>query len=634
MQGSRVDNHKSPELTDLAFGSSRKIQPKAKIQAAKKSPAAEPAGFSSAVAKAIQHRKMAPAKTKPATVQPKPREPLHEHSAERDYPETRSARTSPPASSKTGGIHSHPTGTGHAKSDRTHADAEQADKPGEKTPSPQISPLASRKMDNRKPASEADDARNEEECPIENPSDARETQDPTAISEWDSALAMVVEDPDADTDENDIPWENAPPEPSGTGERDLSLAVIPTEDETDASPAFLPAANPVLGRANPVPLQTAQNQELIQEGDGEEETSILLNEKTVSLPADGKAPAGEGKYGAIAAVDGDEKISAVRDGGDLAVRFDGSAKNPAATSRLPDGKPRLENQDGEIAASAQAPAERPLAFPSGPMAMEGKNRPGTHPDALRLFHTHIRPGEEIEVEVAPMAKTEKTDVPAAGLRPAGQGMTADTSPGQSGLANDQNPQQGRQEFGLGHHFGDRLQNTAGDAPSGTAFSSQLASSSGRPEGMMEARLQEINALLRREIDARTATLIQKGSEEIHMQLMPEHLGRIRVALAMKDGSVNAHIQVQSEAARQSVDQGLQQLREGLALHGLKIENLSVSVEDRHAGLFNPDGNDGRGFFRERHSGSRENGAPAHSGDDMDEIRSIRYLGYNTMETIG
>ncbi|MEO6097886.1 MAG: flagellar hook-length control protein FliK, partial [Fibrobacteria bacterium] len=48
----------------------------------------------------------------------------------------------------------------------------------------------------------------------------------------------------------------------------------------------------------------------------------------------------------------------------------------------------------------------------------------------------------------------------------------------------------------------------------------------------------------------------KNGDEISVQLSPDHLGKVRVSLEMKDGSMAARISVESDAVRQQVEAGL------------------------------------------------------------------------------
>ncbi|MDB5102709.1 MAG: flagellar hook-length control protein [Fibrobacteres bacterium] len=129
---------------------------------------------------------------------------------------------------------------------------------------------------------------------------------------------------------------------------------------------------------------------------------------------------------------------------------------------------------------------------------------------------------------------------------------------------------------------------------------------------------------------------RKDGDEISIQLSPEHLGKVRVALEMKEGAMSARISVENDNVRQQVEAGLAGLRDSLENQGIKLQGLEVSVDQRQSSLFNPDGSNSESFFHRNGRGAQgANGiqetAPFESAPESD---TGRRLGYNTMEYIG
>lgn len=148
--------------------------------------------------------------------------------------------------------------------------------------------------------------------------------------------------------------------------------------------------------------------------------------------------------------------------------------------------------------------------------------------------------------------------------------------------------------------------------------------------LQQPALHEQNVLA--QIARKMSALANRGTEEIRIQLEPEHLGRVRIALEMRDGGLTARIGVESESVRQLVDANMSGLRDSLENQGIKIQGMEVSVEQRHESLFNPDGSNARDFFQRR---GQDAGVSEReiSLDAAAETDTGRRLGYNTMEYI-
>jgi len=71
--------------------------------------------------------------------------------------------------------------------------------------------------------------------------------------------------------------------------------------------------------------------------------------------------------------------------------------------------------------------------------------------------------------------------------------------------------------------------------------------------------------------------INVENTSMEMQLYPEHLGRIQIHVVSKDGVMTARIAAETEAAKQAIEAGLNNLKEAFNQQNLKVEAVEVTV---------------------------------------------------------
>ncbi|MBR1597467.1 MAG: flagellar hook-length control protein FliK [Lachnospiraceae bacterium] len=71
--------------------------------------------------------------------------------------------------------------------------------------------------------------------------------------------------------------------------------------------------------------------------------------------------------------------------------------------------------------------------------------------------------------------------------------------------------------------------------------------------------------------------INQDNTSLEMQLYPEHLGRIQIHVVSKDGVMTARISAETEAAKQAIEAGLNNLKESLQNQNLKVDAIEVMV---------------------------------------------------------
>lgn len=364
------------------------------------------------------------------------------------------------------------------------------------------------------------------------------------------------------------------------------------------------ATPPVVANANAIEISVSSDENA--ETHAETQTSdegLVIEQKTNSeempLPVAGK----ESPTRTVIA-DGSrpDKISATDS---KAIPFHFQAKTPATESQA--------NVETTLPAAPLIPSEALRALHA---------LAGSQDKANEGMPEHSSENATLEIQDENQAAPEVSLVPS-------QANHGEDDPG-----SHQPPAHGQSENPLqALHSAQARWNSSTQNPAPSPFSAETPATVTKDSLSQTAHLHDLQNFLRREIDSKAATLWRQGQDEIHLQLMPEHLGKVHVSLEMREGSVNAKIHVQSEAAKQAVDQGLQQLRDSLSQHGFKIENLSVSVEDRHAGLFNPDGKDSQQFFRHREEGRANASSLEEEMPGQQETAAVRWMGYNTLEIV-
>lgn len=66
-------------------------------------------------------------------------------------------------------------------------------------------------------------------------------------------------------------------------------------------------------------------------------------------------------------------------------------------------------------------------------------------------------------------------------------------------------------------------------------------------------------------------------KSMEMQLYPEHLGKVGIQVAIRDGIVTAHITAENETVKNAIEAQLINLKESFNNQGLKVENVEVTI---------------------------------------------------------
>jgi flagellar hook-length control protein FliK len=98
--------------------------------------------------------------------------------------------------------------------------------------------------------------------------------------------------------------------------------------------------------------------------------------------------------------------------------------------------------------------------------------------------------------------------------------------------------------------------------------------------------------------------ISRGGSRVSLQLEPRDIGPLRVQMQLRGSELVARFETQSEAARQLIEQGMQQLRQSLAAGGIQL--VEASVETRAPQNQTLDGN-GHGFAQQEQADAGQGG---------------------------
>lgn len=137
----------------------------------------------------------------------------------------------------------------------------------------------------------------------------------------------------------------------------------------------------------------------------------------------------------------------------------------------------------------------------------------------------------------------------------------------------------------------------------------------------------------RQVLEKVQVQLSEGKRELSLRLWPEELGEVRLSLRMtEDDKVHAHMVVENDSVRQAMLDSMPQLRDALTRHGMDLEKMSVSVDQKDAGSADSGSGDtdggggkrsGRGGYRDEEI---EVAVPLALGEDTG-----RRNGFNTID---
>jgi flagellar hook-length control protein FliK len=252
------------------------------------------------------------------------------------------------------------------------------------------------------------------------------------------------------------------------------------------------------------------------------------------------------------------------------------------------------------------------------------------------------PSAGAQTDFALESDSVETSSPTASSASAESGHESTGAPGQDAQA-DLNGGNGEHTAGAGAAASKEGGQAAKGGEAGPQFHQvldQARAAEHRPAiaAGAETRGETHGAAMLEQITRKLALAARKPGDEISIQLSPEHLGKVRVSLEMREDGMSARIAVENDSVRKQVEANLASLKDALKDQGIQLQGLEVSVDQRHSSLFNPDGSNAESFFRRQgrgegggRGGRNDESAPLEAAPESD---TGRRWGYNTMEYIG
>ncbi|MDK2855157.1 MAG: flagellar hook-length control protein FliK [Bacillota bacterium] len=369
---------------------------------------------------------------------------------------------------------------------------------------------------------------------------------------------------------------------------------VPSVSLVPGSPLCLPGSQPKAGPA--------------AEGRFADLLAVLLGLNLAATPAPfldgGSTAGGEGKAADrlpwIGGKGAGAELLLPLPGGQIAQATQGERNQPSPLGLLPGG-------EGAVAAVAAGPEG--AAAESGP-----KNRQVIFtltPKAGELRVPAVKEGQEPAEKFTLIAGNKEPKLTGAPERPeqtAGEGpLAAKAAVRPSETANDAVPDQGMPKPGKEEQEPPlRFERLSGSDEA--YFAAKSSGQMQRPGGKDEApgqefpavhlgagsgggtRQSEVPAVAVKEVPAVFRRLVQEahlveghGRQEIMLQLEPEKLGRVHLTILHQGGTVSARFEVENALARDALQAGLVELRQDLAAHGLRVEELQVLVGQNGTG---------------------------------------------------
>ena len=98
---------------------------------------------------------------------------------------------------------------------------------------------------------------------------------------------------------------------------------------------------------------------------------------------------------------------------------------------------------------------------------------------------------------------------------------------------------------------------------------------GTPRAEQDEQIERITRVIR--------ASLSRGGSRINLQLEPIELGKLRVHMQLRSGELTARFETQNETSKSWLQNGLNQLRESLASHGIRLVQASVDANAGDAG---------------------------------------------------
>ncbi|MCI8308003.1 MAG: flagellar hook-length control protein FliK [Lachnospiraceae bacterium] len=137
---------------------------------------------------------------------------------------------------------------------------------------------------------------------------------------------------------------------------------------------------------------------------------------------------------------------------------------------------------------------------------------------------------------------------------------------------------GDSELGAGVESDNRGQSAAFNESLFETFINNIQESVADSDKFDQSQIRQIRDIAFQIVEGVKAN-VKADTSSLEIQLNPEALGKVHVALELKDGIATANFIVRNEMARIAVESQLQTLKDTFEEQGLKVEAVSVTVSD-------------------------------------------------------
>lgn len=130
-----------------------------------------------------------------------------------------------------------------------------------------------------------------------------------------------------------------------------------------------------------------------------------------------------------------------------------------------------------------------------------------------------------------------------------------------------------------HREGESNQNTNLNQPEGMQVN-QTSVTDYLQVALEERVDKEVSTSILRQVSSQIQVQMKSDVTSLEMQLYPEHLGKVSIQVASKNGVVTAQITAESETAKAALLSQMELLKESLNTQGLKVESIEVMVASK------------------------------------------------------
>lgn len=130
----------------------------------------------------------------------------------------------------------------------------------------------------------------------------------------------------------------------------------------------------------------------------------------------------------------------------------------------------------------------------------------------------------------------------------------------------------------------------------------------------------------RQVSQQMVQMVAKQQSSLSLDLKPPTLGELSIELTVKDGAIKATMVAESVAAKQSLEAGMDQLKQQLSMQGLKVDQITITVNPDAQRQAQAQAQSGFSQGRQGSGDGRSGSGLAGGGDALDSDTLARVVG--------